>query len=141
MSILSLFWLKTIPGFQPAGALRAAKFFPEGFLTQLALPRFSLQRPAKGLTMATQHCKQYYISGTVQGVWFRAATQDKARELGILGWVKNLSDGRVKVCACGDKQQLQQLESWLWQGPTAAKVTAVQTEDMPEQTFTDFSII
>lgn len=91
--------------------------------------------------MANQICKKYYVSGAVQGVWFRAATQDKANTLQITGQVRNLNDGRVEVIACADEQQLQQLESWLWQGPKAAKVSAVEVLDIAWQAFTDFSIV
>ena len=87
---------------------------------------------AKGL-----HC---LISGRVQGVFYRANTQRKAKELGLTGWVRNLPDGRVEVFAFGDLEQLETLTNWLWQGPPAAKVTAVECEEVAWQSATDFSV-
>ena len=61
----------------------------------------------------------------MQGVFFRASTAARARELNLSGWARNLSDGRVEVVARGDSKALTQLAEWLWQGPPAARVTAV----------------
>lgn len=73
-------------------------------------------------------CIKYLIAGRVQGVFYRTSTQDKARLLGLTGWVKNLADGRVEVLACGDDAQLKELETWLWQGPSHASVSEVLVE-------------
>ncbi len=69
------------------------------------------------------------VVGCVQGVGFRLATQDKARALGVLGWVRNLGDGSVEVRARGSSQSVDQLIAWLWQGPPTAKVHTVQETD------------
>ena len=69
------------------------------------------------------------VVGCVQGVGFRLATQDKARALGVLGWVRNLADGSVEVRARGPSQSVDQLIAWLWQGPPTAKVHTVQETD------------
>jgi acylphosphatase len=69
------------------------------------------------------------VVGCVQGVGFRLATQDKARALGVLGWVRNLGDGSVEVRARGSSQSVDQLIAWLWQGPPTAKVHTVQVTD------------
>ena len=66
------------------------------------------------------------VVGCVQGVGFRLATQDKARALGVFGWVRNLADGSVEVRAHGPSQSVDQLITWLWQGPPTAKVHTVQ---------------
>lgn len=71
------------------------------------------------------------VSGRVQGVWFRAYTQRKARELGLTGWVRNLPDGRVEVVAEGPRPQLEALAQWLWQGSPLSKVTDVTVEWLP----------
>ncbi|WP_144391324.1 acylphosphatase [Pleionea sediminis] len=63
-----------------------------------------------------------YISGVVQGVWYRASTQEKATQLGLNGWVRNLSDGRVELIAEGDAMLLQQLMQWCQRGPENASV-------------------
>jgi len=69
------------------------------------------------------HCR---VSGQVQGVWFRASTQQQAERLGLSGFVRNLPDGRVEVVARGDEASLERLKEWLWQGPANAKVTDVE---------------
>lgn len=85
-------------------------------------------------------CRRFLVSGRVQGVFYRAATQDRARRLGLTGWVRNLPDGRVELIACGDETKLKQLEEWLWQGPPHAHVENVTTADAGNQSFNDFSI-
>ena len=65
------------------------------------------------------------MEGRVQGVFFRASTAARARELELSGWARNLSDGRVEVVARGDSQALTRLAEWLWEGPPAARVTGV----------------
>jgi acylphosphatase len=73
-------------------------------------------------------CLRCVVSGRVQGVFFRASTQRQAQQLGISGYAKNLPDGSVEVLACGDAQAVHQLSAWLWVGPPAASVTAVECE-------------
>jgi len=69
--------------------------------------------------------KHYLIAGLVQGVSYRISSQKKALELGLTGWVRNLGDSRVELVASGTPEQLTALETWLWQGPSRAKVTHV----------------
>lgn len=71
------------------------------------------------------------VEGHVQGVSFRAYTERKASELGLDGFVRNLTDGRVEVVAEGPEDRLQQLEDWCWQGSPAAKVSLVRSEVHP----------
>jgi acylphosphatase len=66
------------------------------------------------------------IYGRVQGVAFRAYTQDEAARLGLVGWVANQYDGSVRVVAEGDEAALQRLLTWLHHGPPAAHVTQVE---------------
>lgn len=66
------------------------------------------------------------VTGRVQGVFFRASTQREAQKLGVTGHAHNLADGSVEVFACGESAAVQQLKEWLWQGPPAARVTAVE---------------
>lgn len=73
-------------------------------------------------------CMRYFVSGKVQGVWFRASTQRVAMEVGVKGWVRNCPDGRVEVFACGSEESLMQLQEWLKQGPELAEVTEVLAE-------------
>lgn len=70
-------------------------------------------------------CRRCVVSGRVQGVWFRASTRDRARQLGLRGWAVNLPDGRVEVLACGPAQAVEALRLWLRQGPELAQVTGV----------------
>jgi acylphosphatase len=85
-------------------------------------------------------CRRFLVSGRVQGVFYRAATQATARRLGLHGWVRNLRDGRVELVACGEAEKLEELERWLWQGPPHASVSEVVSEPAAPQTFTDFSV-
>ena len=68
---------------------------------------------------------QFTVYGIVQGVGFRYFTWGKAKELGLSGVVRNLSDGSVLVIACGDEAQLGKLREWLWQGPRYSRVDNV----------------
>ncbi|WP_455367048.1 acylphosphatase [Kaarinaea lacus] len=73
-------------------------------------------------------CIRCYVSGKVQGVFYRASTQEQAESLGVTGYAKNLADRRVEVLACGDERALAELKSWLWQGPRHSEVTAVECD-------------
>lgn len=75
--------------------------------------------------MAMTLWRRFVVHGLVQGVGFRAATQRKARALGVVGWVRNLPDGRVEVLAGGPPEALEDLHAWLHQGPTGAVVEGV----------------
>jgi acylphosphatase len=84
-------------------------------------------------------CIRCLVSGRVQGVWFRASTQEQARRLALTGYARNLPDGRVEVLACGDKAALEELKSWLWQGPPAARVDSVECSEVDETPPAGFS--
>jgi len=71
-------------------------------------------------------CILAHICGRVQGVGFRYYAQIKARELGISGWIRNLSDGDVECLVCGNALQLQHMQSWLEHGPSYAVVERVE---------------
>lgn len=84
------------------------------------------------------HC---YVTGKVQGVWFRASTKEQAQQLGLTGWARNLPDGRVEVMAYGDKEKLLQLHAWLKQGPRLAKVIDLSYEESPWQAYQGFDVL
>lgn len=87
-------------------------------------------------------CRRYVVRGLVQGVFFRATTQETAQRLGLTGWVRNLRDGSVELVACGEPAKLDDLERWLWKGPPQARVqnvTATEME-MAAQVYTGFSV-
>ena len=85
-------------------------------------------------------CRHFRVSGRVQGVFFRAATEAAARRLGLTGWVRNLPDGSVELLACGAETGIEELERWLWQGPPRARVEQVQASEAPPQSFDDFDV-
>jgi acylphosphatase len=85
-------------------------------------------------------CRHFLVSGRVQGVFYRAYTQDMARQLGLTGWVRNLPDGQVELVACGDESGLTRLEQWLRQGPPHAQVETVTGRDIASLSFADFSV-
>jgi len=68
------------------------------------------------------------VSGRVQGVFFRAYARDKARQLGVTGWVRNLYDGRVEGLFEGTEEAVSGLISWCRKGPAGAYVTDVEVE-------------
>jgi acylphosphatase len=78
-------------------------------------------------------CKKCLVGGRVQGVFYRATAAQRARELGIRGYAKNLSDGRVEVLAVGDPETVQAFIEWLWTGSSASKVTSVDASDVALQ--------
>jgi len=83
-----------------------------------------------------------FISGRVQGVNFRAYMRDRAREAGVEGWVRNLSDGRVEAVFEGTRTSVQKLVSWCYSGPTHAEVAKVDlTWEEPTGTEGTFGII
>ena len=75
-------------------------------------------------------CYRCWVSGRVQGVYYRGTTQLKAEALDVTGYARNLPDGRVEVMACGNKNQVEQLKSWLWEGPRLAQVEQVQCQQL-----------
>lgn len=81
------------------------------------------------------------ISGKVQGVWFRAHTKEKADELGLTGWVRNLPDGRVEAVFEGDEVLVEEMIRWCHIGSPHSKVTKVEVIEEPyEGKFARFEI-
>lgn len=74
------------------------------------------------------------VSGRVQGVWYRAHTRDKAVELGVTGFVRNLPDGTVEIVAQGEESQVEALMRWARLGPPLAEVSDVRIREMAEDT-------
>ncbi len=82
-----------------------------------------------------------YISGRVQGVFFRAVTQQTAKGFYLTGWVRNLADGRVEALIEGENADVDKMIAWCHIGPTAARVEEVLTGEEPYTgEFQDFSI-
>lgn len=81
------------------------------------------------------------ISGRVQGVYYRASTEQKAVSLGLTGYARNLSDGRVEVVAEGPEARLSDLKAWCEDGPPEARVDSVDvTAQEPTGEFTGFAV-
>ena len=79
--------------------------------------------------------KHIYVSGRVQGVFFRESTRQQAVELGLTGGVRNLRDGRVEVLVAGEEAEVQTLIKWLKIGPKFAKVTTIKVSDLTAAAF------
>jgi acylphosphatase len=74
-----------------------------------------------------------YVSGRVQGVFFRQRTVRMAREEGLGGWVRNLSDGRMEAVFEGDSAKVDRMIEWCRRGPEMAVVDEVElSEEEPE---------
>jgi len=71
-------------------------------------------------------CKRCRVEGQVQGVFYRASTQEQASKYNLTGYARNLPDGSVEVLACGEPQAVDTLCDWLWQGPLHARVDRVE---------------
>ncbi|MEY7848062.1 acylphosphatase [Natrarchaeobius sp. A-rgal3] len=69
-----------------------------------------------------------FVSGTVQGVFYRATTRDTARERGVDGWVKNLEDGRVEAVFEGPEAAVESMVEWCHEGSPRASVEDVEVE-------------
>ncbi|MEM1942781.1 MAG: acylphosphatase [Candidatus Caldarchaeum sp.] len=72
------------------------------------------------------------VYGRVQGVWFRSSMKEKADELGLDGWVRNLDDGSVEAVIAGDEEKVNKLVEWCRVGPPLAKVEKVMVEKIAE---------
>jgi acylphosphatase len=84
--------------------------------------------------------RRFIVRGRVQGVGFRYAAAQKAKENNLAGWVRNLPAGEVETVVQGAQQALEDFENWLWQGPEYSRVTAVESKTPPEQSFERFRI-
>lgn len=97
--------------------------------------------PASSISNPTDRiCQHVLIVGRVQGVGYRYTTQEQAMTLGLVGWVRNLPDGRVEAMVEGNRTQVKKLLDWLHSGPPAAKVESVAAASQPLQDFETFEI-
>ncbi|MCG8510271.1 MAG: acylphosphatase [Rhodospirillales bacterium] len=72
------------------------------------------------------------VEGRVQGVWFRAWTQEQATRLGLDGWVRNRADGSVEALIHGPKAVVNDLLDALWEGPPSSRVDRVTPQTTAE---------
>ena len=70
-----------------------------------------------------------FVTGKVQGVYFRQNTQITAREHGVTGWVRNLPDGRVEAVIEGEEASVKKVADWCRHGPSAARVDAIEVKN------------
>jgi len=76
-------------------------------------------------------CRQWVVSGRVQGVGFRWFVENNAEALGIRGWVANLPDGSVEVVGLASEETLGLFEQVLSRGPRSARVELITSQDVP----------
>jgi acylphosphatase len=70
-------------------------------------------------------CIKAIVRGRVQGVFFRAYTEEEARRQGLVGWVRNLADGDVEAMICGSAENIESMIKWLHTGSPMADVKEV----------------
>ncbi|HEV8113553.1 MAG TPA: acylphosphatase [Planctomycetota bacterium] len=75
--------------------------------------------------------KHAVVRGVVQGVGFRWHAKERARGLGLAGWVQNLPDGAVEAWVEGPPQSVDAFVDWIRHGPPAARVESVDLSDAP----------
>lgn len=82
------------------------------------------------------------VKGRVQGVYYRASTQEHAQALGLTGWVRNLVNGDVEFEAQGSQEKLDSLLLWAQNGPARAQVTTLTCNHCtPRAAETGFSVV
>ncbi len=85
--------------------------------------------------------KRVFVSGLVQGVAFRAYTQQAAKRAGVTGHVRNLPDGRVEAVFEGEPSRVESMVDWCRQGPPSSRVENVEVQDEPATgEFRDFEV-
>lgn len=90
---------------------------------------------------SSESCVVIYVSGKVQGVYFRQFTRNCAIHLGLVGYVRNLPDGRVMSVAKGSHENIERFVKQLRTGPRMANVESIDVKwSEPSDLFNDFSI-
>lgn len=83
-----------------------------------------------------------WVTGRVQGVYFRESTRVEAEKLGVLGWIRNLPDGRVETVFEGDEQSTNEFLSYLQVGPERASVKSIEvTREPVTGEFSEFAVL
>jgi acylphosphatase len=80
------------------------------------------------------------VSGRVQGVGFRWFARERAQELGLAGWVRNLPDGRLELVLEGSEEPMRMMLAWLAKGPPAAGVTHVEVVERASEGSAGFEV-
>lgn len=95
-----------------------------------------MEKPREGRTRF-----HLWITGRVQGVFFREAARREAQRLGVDGWVRNLPDGRVEAVLEGRPQDVEALHAWCRRGPPDADVAAVDARPEAPQGEAGFRVV
>ena len=86
-------------------------------------------------------CVHVRVSGMVQGVFYRAFARDKAKELGINGWVRNIPGGGVEAVLEGERQRIGELLAMMEKGPASSMVSGIELSEIKCKGYEDFKII
>jgi acylphosphatase len=81
-----------------------------------------------------------YVSGRVQGVYYRATTRDEATERGVDGWVRNLDDGRVEAVFEGESDAVEEMVDFCYEGTSMANVSTVDVEEEEPEGLDGFEV-
>lgn len=81
-----------------------------------------------------------FVSGRVQGVFFRDSTRQKAVETGVAGWVRNLPDGRVEAVFEGPREAVEAMLRWCARGPPLARVDDVESAAGEDEGLVGFEV-
>jgi len=84
--------------------------------------------------------RRVVVQGRVQGVWFRGATEERARALGLAGWVRNRPDGKVEAVFEGARDAVEAALAFCRTGPPAARVEQVDVADEPPEGLDGFRV-
>lgn len=80
------------------------------------------------------------VSGRVQGVYYRAFTQERAISLGVKGWVRNVPGGGVEAVLEGERKQVGELLKAMKSGPTGSLVLGMELSELEARGYEDFEI-
>ena len=101
-----------------------------------------LTSPPTGVKAMKMKRIHVYISGRVQGVFFRYTAKELADQLGVTGWIKNLPDGRVEAVVEGEEEKVDEMLEFFHKGPPLARVDKVEVKNEEYKgEFKDFRII
>jgi acylphosphatase len=94
------------------------------------------------VTRGVDRCRAHiFVSGRVQGVSFRYAALRQAGHVGVTGWVRNLTDGRVEIVCEGEARGMRQMVDWCHEGPPGALIEEVEVAwEHPTGEFSTFEI-
>lgn len=84
--------------------------------------------------------RRVYVTGRVQGVWFRDACRKLAGSFGVSGWITNLPDGRVEAVFEGPEGLVEAMVGWCHQGPPRAQVDSVESSPETPEGLTGFEV-